>query len=197
METPRIIHRYIFPIAFVVIVLIGIITIMILQSNAQYGVVFETNNIADYGKITGNFDNERPSDFIFSFFPKSIEQQFSNVNYHYKAISGDTYAYEVWLEFVIDNQSEFDNYVNNISRGKSSISFPYDENYYAFLISDTLRVEKYKTRYWIQRAEIGKILVSEGEHKIIFVAIGVYDGGGTTTEDLNYYWSRFNIEPYA
>ena len=197
MEKPKTIRWHTLLIAFVVIVLMGIITTIILPTDSQYGIVFETNNIADYGKITGNFDNDSPSDFVFSFFPKIIEQQFSNVNYHYKAISGDTYAYEVWLEFLIDDQSEFDSYVNNISEGKRSIAFPYDEKFYVFPITDTLHIEKHKTKYWIQYAEIGKILVSESEHRIIYVAIGVYDGGGTTTEELNYYWSRFNIEPYA
>ena len=32
--------------------------------------VFETNDIADYGIIKGNHDNERPKEFVFSFFPK-------------------------------------------------------------------------------------------------------------------------------
>ena len=36
--------------------------------------VYETNNVADYGVITGNYDNKTPKEFIFSFFPAQIGQ---------------------------------------------------------------------------------------------------------------------------
>ena len=49
------------------------------------GTVTETTDIADYGIIIGNYDNDRPAEFMFSFFPEEISEDFSNVSYHYKA----------------------------------------------------------------------------------------------------------------
>lgn len=47
--------------------------------------VFVTDDINDYGKYIGNYDNDTPSDFINSFFPASISNSFTDVKYHYKA----------------------------------------------------------------------------------------------------------------
>ena len=76
--------------------------------------VFETNDIADYGIIKGNYDNERPKEFVFSFFPKTIEDYFSDVSYHYKAKKGDTYAYEVYLEFVIQDPQTYNAFIADV-----------------------------------------------------------------------------------
>lgn len=44
-------------------------------------------------------------------------------------------------------------------------------------------------------AKIGKILYSPEEQRIIYVAIGVYDGGGIGTNYLNVFFERFQIDP--
>ena len=35
------------------------------------------------------YDNDYPAEFMFSFFPEGISEDFSNVSYHYKAQKGD------------------------------------------------------------------------------------------------------------
>ena len=69
--------------------------------------VYETNDITDYGIIKGNYDNDSPKKFVSSFFPENIEAYFSDVTYHYKAKKGDTYAYEMYLEFVIQDTEQY------------------------------------------------------------------------------------------
>lgn len=164
---------------------------------SDIGSVYETNDLAEYGNIVGNYDNEQPKEFIFSFFPEAIDEQFADVCYHYKAIKGDTYAYEAWLEFTIPDKTQFASYVNEIKYRKEAAPYMRDEIYTEHIFSDELYLTQDDGKFWIQYAELGKILVSENTQKIIYVAIGVYDGGGVTTEQLSYYWDYFCIEPYC
>jgi hypothetical protein len=48
--------------------------------------------------------------------------------------------------------------------------------------------------YAIHYAEIGKVLFSEEEQRVIFFALGDYDGGGTDTAELGYFFTRFDID---
>lgn len=185
-----------------------LITIIVIVLSASFltwlitkddGVIYETNNIEDYGIITGNYNNESPKIFVGTFFPERIQPHFSEVNYHYKAIKGDTYAYEMWLEFVIEDKSHFDNYVSTITQNRTAAPFAHDGLFDEYIIAEDLDIEKSVDgeNYSIEYAKLGKILVSPSEQRIIFIALGVLDGGYANTNDLNYYWSRFNIEPYA
>ena len=49
----------------------------------------------------------------------------------------------------------------------------------------------------IDNAKIGAVLFSDAEQRIIFFALGAYDGGGTSTDELNYFFDRFGINPWA
>ena len=51
------------------------------------GTVYETEDVADYRVITGNFNNSRPQDFIDSFFPAEISADFVDPIWHYKALT--------------------------------------------------------------------------------------------------------------
>ena len=157
----------------------------------EWGDTYETNDIAEYGNIVGNFDNETPKKFIYSFFPEEIAPYFSQPRYHYKAIKGDSYAYEIALEFVIDDSQLFEEYVSEISKGRKAVPFVYDQQYKDFTISNEYNGSSTPRKDEIVPAGIGKILVNESEQRIIYVATGTYDGGYASMEDLNYYWTRF------
>ena len=186
-------------IILVTIIIIAFLLLLLFLATMDDGKVYETNNVEDYGIVTGNYDNIKPKEFADSFFPKCIEPIFSDVNYHYKAITGDTYAYEMWLEFVIKDTAQYEEYLSTLGNGKTPHMFAYDNRYSVYTIEETIdifQIENSK-KYFIEYAKLGQILFSKDEQRIIFIAMGVFDGGYTTTEDLNYYWSRFNIEPYA
>ena len=157
----------------------------------EFGNTFETNSIADYGNIIGNFDNETPKKFIYSFFPEEIEPYFSQPQYHYKAIKGDSYAYEIALEFVIEDSQLFEDYVSEISKERKAVPFVYNQQYKDFTISNEYNGSFTPRKDEIAPAGIGKILVNESEQRIIYVATGTYDGGYASMDDLNYYWTRF------
>ena len=183
----------------VILILFGFFFLFVEFITMDDGKVYETNNVEDYGIVTGNYDNIKPKEFADSFFPKCIEPIFSDVNYHYKAITGDTYAYEMWLEFVIKDTAQYEEYLSTLGNGKTPHMFAYDNRYSVYTIEETIDITQIENskKYFIEYAKLGQILFSNEEQRIIFIAMGVFDGGGTTTEDLNYYWSRFNIEPYS
>ena len=184
--------------AIIVLVTIPVIVVLIILL-AGYGRVYETTRIEDSGQITGNFENERPEEFIHSFFPEEIEDSFSDVSYLYKAKKGDTYAYECYLEFVIEDADAYSAFVEkHIMRSESS-PFLYDKAFCEQSISNILHLQHSETTegtYAIGTAELGKILYSDHQQRIIFVALGMYDGGGATTSELGYFFSRFHIDPW-
>ena len=161
--------------------------------------VYETNDIADYGVIKGNYDNERPRAFVFSFFPEKIEEYFDDVTYHYKAIKGDTYAYEMGLEFVIQDADQYTSFLSSVIGNHTAKPFYFDSYYQAYYISDYFSLIEPSGDYppYIDYAKVGLVLFAEEEQRIIFVALGMYDGGGANVEELNYFFDRFDIYPHS
>ena len=158
--------------------------------------VYETNNIDDYGSIIGNCDNDAPKEFITSFFPEKISETFSDLRYHYKAKKFDTYAYEAYLEFVIEDPVGFETYLRDNPNTTQAVPFSYDESYMICDFSRTMdlrRPAKENGAYAIEYAKVGCILYNTEEQRIIYFALGVYDGGGTDTSELNYFFNRFGI----
>ena len=159
-----------------------------------YGRVYSTNSISDYGKIKGNFDNEKPAEFINSFFPENIEEYFSDAQYHYKAKQFDTYAYEAYLEFKIEDKEAFAEYIGNEIYVEDSVQFAYDSSYREITVSNRLDVTAYDDYFAIEQAKLGKILWSEADGTVIYWAMGVYDGGATHLDELDCLFSRFQID---
>ena len=158
--------------------------------------VYETNDIADYGIIKGNYDNERPKAFVFSFFPERIEEYFSDVTYHYKAKKGDTYAYEMYLEFVIQDVEKYNSFVSDVIGDGVCEPFYFNSTYQAYYISNYFSIGQYSDgTFYIDDAKVGLVLFSEEEQRVIFVALGVFDGGGARVAELNYFFNKFRIDP--
>ena len=156
--------------------------------------VYETNDIADYAIVKGNYDNESPQKFVSSFFPEKIEDTFSDVTYHYKAQKLDTYAYEMYLEFVIEDKESFNSFLSGVVGENSCEPFYFDSAFQALYISNYLTLGDEKPLYYTN-AKVGMILYAEEEQRLIFTALGVYDGGGTFVDDLCFLFRRFGIDP--
>ena len=184
-------------IKLLLILTIVIVLLLLIYCMAGYGRVFETADLEDYGIIQGNFDNETPADFIHSFFPETIEDSFTDVVYHYKAKKGDTYAFEAYLELTIEDSDTFLKFVDKYVDQTKCVSFRYDNSFMDYTVSNILDLVLYPARdevYTIDSARIGKILFSPADNRIIFFALGMYDGGGADTSELNYFFNRFGID---
>ncbi len=163
--------------------------------------VYETNDVDDYLNIVGNYNNETPKAFVQSFFPTEIKNSFSSVEYHYKAKKGDTYAYEVYLEFVLEDKEEYQLFVSSVVDKTKSNIFVYDQSFFEYTISHEYEIckvswdDKYGDDFFLETAEVGKILYSDEEQRLIFVAIGMFDGGGAHADEFDRFLNRFDISP--
>lgn len=163
------------------------------------GNITETTDPADYGIITGNYDNEYPAEFMFSFFPEEISDDFSNVRYRYKAQKGDTYACEIWLEFDIADEEAFAEFIAASVDPEQVTAFSYDPTFSDYTISDRFELTYPENNdpgdIHIEDARIGKILYDEEAQHIICFALLMYDGGYSSTKDFGSFFTRFHIDP--
>ena len=184
--------------AIIVLVVFAFIISSIMAFASYSPTITEYANIADYGKYDGTSKDEFVSDYIQSFFPKTIDASFSNVSYSYKAVSGSTYSFETYLEFTIEDTDAFNEYVTSIANKECWKKFEFDNRYMECCIEDAFLIgensEKTAPDYRIALAKIRKVLYSSDTQTIIFVAIGVYDGS-TNVEHLNTFFERFDINP--
>ena len=160
--------------------------------------LYSTTDINDYGKYVGNYDNKSVKEFVTSFFPEEIEDDFTDVRYSYRARKGDAYAFEAYLEFRIEDTSAFKTYIAD-KTGGNAVDFEYDSDFKEYIISDNFELvdsDDGSASTSIGYARIGKILYSEKEQRIIYVALGVYDGGFADTDYLCVYFNRFGIDPF-
>lgn len=159
-----------------------------------YGRVYTTNSLSDYGTYKGNFDNDVPTEFITSFFPDRIEEHFSDVRYHYKAIRLDAYGYEAYLEFTIEDRDAFTEYIRNEIPASDVVQFAHDPSFCEITVSDILDATPYDEYICLESAKLGKILWSVSEGTVIYWAMGVHDGGATRLEQLDHFLHRFQID---
>lgn len=167
---------------------------------------YTTTNITDYGNYIGNYDNERVEVFINSFFPKQIEDYFTEIEYSYRAKKGDTCAFEAYLEFVVEDSMQYEKVLADYTEDIQGNAFSYDSKFTEYVYYDCFdlvgSLEEQTEQdiesgdFGISGAVIGKILCCAEEQRIIFVALGVYDGGMAGTEYLDVYFERFEIDPW-
>ena len=184
---------------------------------------YETRDIAQYGIYVGNSE-EYMQDYIGRFFPTQIEDYFDDVTYVFKSRAIDTYGFEALLEFTIEDEEQFQSFAAEATEGLYTRSFHYDPAFQEYLvyeeddgyIHDGLMLgeaecrEKHGKRkgdwdcyadphpgqyYRIDSARIAKILVDHDAHRMIYVALAVHDGGGSSTDFFCEYFNRFGLDP--
>ena len=174
-----------------------VVPFLLLMGWVSYTPQLVTTDISDYGTFKGNYDNKSVNSYITSFFPKSISEEFENISYSYRAQKGDAYAYEAYLSFSITDKEKFEDFINSHIAGLEAKPFFYDSAYVEYTIDDIFVPEKDSntSSTHIQYAKIGKILCNFKENKVVFIALGVYDGGLVETEFLSVYFNHFQIDP--
>lgn len=184
-----------------VAVLCAAVGILAAVNLAIYPFQYTTTDIADYYDIKGNVNNKTPKDRIFSFFPDQIWNDFSDVVYAYRAERGDTFGFEAYLEFTIEDPEKYREYVSGISEGLEPEVFPYDADYQVYVIEsdfwtrEAADSEDGDVNLDIREADVRMILFNEKEQRIIYSAIGVYEGTNANTGFLCVFLERFGIKP--
>ena len=155
----------------------------------------QTTDIKRYGKYDSCV-GEGETDF----FPELNEDIMSNVKYSYSVDCFIDCAHEIYLEFTIEDEAEFTDFINE---NKNSITtnnpnvvmqkFKYDEAYTELVIEDVIN-----TRYndegtlVIDYAYVRKMIYNEESKSIIFVNLYVIDYWEI---ENSRYIERFDIDP--
>lgn len=170
---------------------------------------YVTTNLENYGDYRGVID-EAQKIYIDEFMPDAILDEFKVIHYSFASRTVDSYGFEIYLEFAIEDAEEFLSYVNDVTSGMEGRSFTFDASYQEYIIPhkisgiscDWLRLsdnsftdESGRNCYYIDSAGIAKILINLEEQRIIYVVLAVHDGGGTDTGLLHTYFDRFGIDP--
>lgn len=168
------------------------------------GEVYETDNLADYRVVTGNYNNDRPQAFIDSFFPAEIGPEYVDAAWHYKAIKLDSIACEAVLTFTLPGQAAFDAHYSDLSRHGEPQPFPFDERYEMWVIDNHIdswtqaergRSDRENAHVRnIESACVGLILCDREAQRFVYFALMVHDGGATDETDLNHFLTRFDVD---
>lgn len=175
------------------VILAVLVLVLWISWTGVFAPVYETDDPADYGKIVGNHIDEIPKQFVQSFFPEEIEDSFRDVRYHYKAKKFDNCACEVWLEFTIEDEAQLEGLLRG--RAKDGTFVPFRDGWVELSIDSMLELWENHRGQHLEFAQMGKVLYRESDHRVIFWALYVYDGGGTKLSELNYFFTYFVIEP--
>lgn len=188
---------------FILFIVLAVIGILIEIPESTY---YQTNDIAEYGVLEG-VPQEIAEKCIRSFFPKEISKGFENVIYSHRAEVNelDNYAFETYLEFTIDDETAFQEYVNEITAGLPQMTFGFDESYddYSYTAAeapgidrDHLFLHDKKTEYYytITNAHINRILVNKEDQRIVFLSLCV--DGRSDTGFLTTFFGAFHIDPW-
>ena len=180
--------------ALIIVLIVGA---LLLTKPKQYA----TSDINNYGNYIGNVDNQFASKYISAFFPEIIESSFTDVTYSYRAQNLGNYAFEAYLEFVIEDEKAFHEFISGKTSGLECKEFSYDPNFVEYTLDDMLDIsvidgeDDQNRKISIHNARIGKILCNAEEHRIIFVAIAMRDAWFAYSDYFCSYFDRFNIDP--
>jgi hypothetical protein len=168
-----------------------------------------THDPDEYGNYVGVPESYQ-QEFMGRFFPEEISSEFQNVTYCYASRPIDLYGFEAYLEFTIEDPAVFEAHVASATAGMRRGVFWFEPSYEEYVLPTVnqetfcdlllLNSEKHdeetgSSYYTIEYAKIAKILVNKDEQRIIYVAMGVYDGGASDTVLLGTYFERFQIDP--
>lgn len=176
---------------------------------------YRITDIHEYSIFNGCFDQGYVEEQIITFFPKEIESYFENVRYVYTGMAPGRYAFEAFLEFQITDEVQFQEYVAKIAAPKEFTLFHDDPTFSEYVIADVLYLgaaipessfgddvnlyrpeeTRYGEQFNILYADIRKVLVSDNDNRIIYVALGASIDSSTNTVELSTFFKRFHIAP--
>lgn len=194
-----------------VVALIGVLLLSIVGIAAINAIPtdYETTDIGEYGNYVGVAEKVQ-DEYMGRFFPEAILPEFENVQYQFRSRTVDTYGFEVYLEFTFQDADDFEAFIQNNTEGMRKGQFYFNDSYQEYVLvnedtgnvydsillsDDSYTDEDGTIQYYINYANIAKVLANPSELQVIYIVVAVFDGGGTDTGFLNSFFSRFNIDP--
>ena len=184
---------------------IQLLLVLALNDDKNYDEIYSTESIEDYGIYEGRYDTEAVAEHISSLFPSEIEESFSDVQYSFCASeSPEDYAYEAYLEFVIEDDEEFENFRQRVVGDLPSSVFEYDESFIQYTQCKNMSISAFHgdggVNYpphdiLIGSTQIGIILVSSDSNRFIFWQLRAEANTFYTCDMTTRFFTRFNINP--
>lgn len=160
------------------------------------GEIHITTDINDYGKFPTFSENEnhRIEKYTDIILPEKIEEFFFEPSYYF-GYCKDPFMCEVYLEFKIEDETQYENYITELTQGKATQKFFYDETFKEYVITDVLWLEPPEEETsFLSKSEVQKILFSDESNTVIFISlIMLYPDFVFPVEDF-YYFEKFNID---
>ena len=189
-------------------VLIGLLMACVANWDPMPVAVYETDDPGDYGNLMGFEDDSKASQMFRELFPATLLPVFQNETYHYKARNAFDYGWacEIYLEFTIDDGQIFRDYIDSVAPMERFAAFSYDPDYLEYSLTEPefflgwQRTDRKRNvipgEFWIDRADIEKVLIEPDEHRVIFWGFSVgKEGAFSTTSDFLFFFNRFRIDP--
>lgn len=159
------------------------------------GEVHITTDINDYGKFPTLIEEHRIEKYTDIILPEKIEEFFFEPSYYF-GYCKDPFMCEAYLEFKIEDEMQYENYITELTQGKSTQKFFYDEAFEECVITDVLILQHVGEANGpiISKSEVQKILFSNESNTIIFISLVVlYQDMPFPIKDF-YYFEKFNID---
>lgn len=180
-------------ISLICIILVSIFVVSLLIYSPQYT---QRTHVLEYGDWSGSGSTEFVTAYIESFFPDTIDSAFSDVVFSYRANNADTYAFEAYLEFRVEDPVVFRQYISSIAVGDQWKEFSFDSSFQELAIEDHFVIgHDYPLSDRIIQAKVRKVLFDAQTQTIIYYAMGVFDGGVADIEHFHQLFQRFAIDP--
>jgi hypothetical protein len=170
---------------------------------------YETSNLSDYHNFVG-VGEKWQEECLDSFLPEVLLPEYENVQYIFHSRTVDACGFEAYLEFTFSDEKAFEEHLQQYTEGKIPRTFYFDNAYQEYAVyheqlgktidhlslsDSSFQDENGRMHYYINSAKIMKLLVEPNEKRVIYVAIAVIDGGGTDTQLLDAFFTRFQIDP--
>ena len=151
----------------------------------------ETTDINEYGNWEyTDKDGGDVKKYTDNIMPRYIEDFFSVVHYSYrwKPIAQ---THEAYLEITIEDETQYQSYVQQLTAGKETTPFFYNNAFEEYVYTDILSVSSAE---FLEKSEVQKVLFSDETNTLIFVSFVhlIYDEVQSVKE--LYYFERFDID---
>lgn len=161
----------------------------------QYFEPYIVTDISQYRTIPGTGLYSKVKKYSNLVMPKEIEDFFIVEKYSLMYDVWDD-IHEEYLEVIIEDETQYQEYINGMIGDKETEVFFYDETYQEYVVNDIIDLTTSADgNKGILFAEIQKILFSDSMNKIIFLSLAIPNAYGPVDSDRFCYFEKFNIDP--
>ena len=185
-------------ILFVVLEIVTLVMYIYKLRSADTWEIYEKTNIDEYGEYISVRRDGYMTENIDQIMPSKIEDFFIVQKYSYR-MCHDPVFQEVYLEVVIEDEAQYQAYVNELTYGKTLHSFWYDPSFSEVTLTEdratvTMLGSTDDTTAYIDYAIIQKIMFCNQTNTIIFLSLDVPDTYFANPASQFYYFERFGID---